>query len=143
MTEEASVQTFTQKVETILGSRGLDYLVNNAGVSDNSHYFVIPPTETPWTHQQAGQPDYPVSFSAEDFLSAFKINVLGPALLFKTLLPILERGSRKVIVNLSTRVGSISCAKEEFGDFCATYASCKAALNMFVSTSMRNLISQT
>lgn len=110
MTEEASVQTFTQKVETILGSRGLDYLVNNAG---------------------AGQPDYPVSFSAEDFLSAFKINVLGPALLFKTLLPILERGSRKVIVNLSTRVGSISCAKEEFGDFCATYASCKAALNMF------------
>ena len=93
-------------------------------------------------------PDKPLPFisyrvtSPEDFLSAFKINVLGPALLFKTLLPILERGSRKVIVNLSTRVGSISCAKEEFGDFCATYASCKAALNMFVSTLMRNLTSQ-
>ena len=132
VTDEASVQTFAKEAEGVFGSHGLDYLINNAGVSVSSPFlkilFLI-------LRNQAMKQDSPLSLSTENFLSTFKTNVLGPALLFKSLAPLLEKGNRKVVVNISSRLGSISGAKQEFGNFYTTYSSCKAALNMFVSDS--------
>ena len=138
VTDEASVQTFAKEAEGVLGSHGLDYLINNAGVSVFSPFlkilFLI-------LRDQAMKQDSPLSLSTENFLSTFKTNVLGPALLFKSLAPLLEKGNRKVVVNISSRLGSISGAKQEFGNFYTPYSSCKAALNMFVSVPSSLLLS--
>ena len=39
VTDETSVQTFAKEAEAVLGSHGLDYLINNAGVSVSSSFL--------------------------------------------------------------------------------------------------------
>ncbi|KAK7683242.1 hypothetical protein QCA50_013504 [Cerrena zonata] len=109
VTDELSIPRFAKEAEGILGERGLDYLLNNAGVM---------------------KADTPLTFKAEDFLSTFKINVLGPALVLQALSPALEKGRRKVVVNVSSRLGSISAVGKVGRQYAATYSACKAAFNM-------------
>lgn len=65
-----------------------------------------------------------------------KVNVLGPALITKALLPQLEKPSnssrRPVVLNTSSGLGSIGLG---YGDKEATYSISKAAVNMLVSLS--------
>ncbi|KAK7685406.1 hypothetical protein QCA50_011269 [Cerrena zonata] len=110
VTDELSIQRFAKEAEGILGERGLDYLLNNAGAMSS---------------------DTPLTFKAEDFLNTFKTNVLGPALVLQALHPALEKGHRKVVVNVSSRLGSISSTDKQFRHYYTTYSACKAALNMF------------
>lgn len=54
-------------------------------------------------------------------------NVFGPALLARALIPNLKSGSRKLIVNVSSGLGSIAGAEQGFS---YSYCVSKAALNM-------------
>lgn len=64
-------------------------------------------------------------------LRAFEINALGPALVVKHFMPLLRSPHRKVIANLSARVGSIG--DNQLGGWYA-YRASKAAQNMFTRT---------
>lgn len=64
-------------------------------------------------------------------LRQFQINAVGPALIAKHLLPLLDRQSRSVAAFLSARVGSIG--DNRLGGW-ISYRSAKAALNQIVRT---------
>ena len=62
-------------------------------------------------------------------LDTLRANVAGPALLGMVYVPLLERGRRKVIVNMTSGLASIGL---DFGAKNATYSVSKTALNMLV-----------
>ncbi|KAJ8455726.1 hypothetical protein ONZ51_g12354 [Trametes cubensis] len=101
-----AVRGFSKQLEPILGDTGLDYLINNAGISTEDTGFTVDP---------------------EAFLHVFRTNVAGPALLSQICLPFLKRSSRKVILNVSSFGGS---HVQHFGNAYASYAMTKSALNM-------------
>lgn len=70
------------------------------------------------------------SLEAEDFLEVMRINALAPLLLARALRPNLVAGRRKVLVNISSRAGSLAegTIDDEDGDY--AYRCSKAALNM-------------
>nr|WP_018902096.1 SDR family NAD(P)-dependent oxidoreductase [Rhizobium sp. 2MFCol3.1] len=67
----------------------------------------------------------------EIMLSQFRVNAVGPALVAKHFLPLLDRKSRAVAAFLSARVGSIS--DNRLGGW-ISYRASKAALNQIVRT---------
>ncbi|KAI0325663.1 NAD-P-binding protein [Cubamyces sp. BRFM 1775] len=101
-----AIRGFPRQLEPILGEIGLDYLINNAGISIEDTAFTIDP---------------------EEFLRVLRTNVAGPALLAQVCLPLLKKSSRKVILNVSSFGGS---HVQHFGNAYASYAMTKAALNM-------------
>lgn len=105
--DEESIRGVADQVAEILGDRGLDYLVNMAAITEGD--------------------DKAFGFSPEGFIQSMRVNVLGPALLAQALLPFLEKGKRKVIVNVTSGLASIGL---NFGDKNATYSISKTALNM-------------
>ena len=68
------------------------------------------------------------SFDYESWAEVFQVNVLGAAALVEALLDNVAAGSRKVIVMMSSRLGSIA----EASGVTLPYATSKAALNMLV-----------
>lgn len=74
--------------------------------------------------------DSAFNFSYEGLLKTLQANVAGPALMAQVYLPYLEKGSRKVIVNVTSGLASIAT---DFGAQNATYSVSKTALNMLVS----------
>ncbi|CDO69112.1 hypothetical protein BN946_scf185042.g14 [Trametes cinnabarina] len=104
---EDSIRDSFKTVEQLLGDEGLDYLYNNAAINECN--------------------DTAFSFSSAVALRTFQVNVLGPAVIAQTYLPLLEKGRRKVIVNMSTGLASIGLDQ---GPKCTTYSISKAALNM-------------
>ncbi|OCH85488.1 C-factor [Obba rivulosa] len=108
ITDEDSVRNSVTAVEQILGHSGLDYLVNNAAVSNGL--------------------DTAFDFSLDAFKRILPSNIVGPALMSQTYLPLLLKGNRKVLVNVSSGLGSLTLniGKAEY----ATYSVTKAALNM-------------
>ena len=103
--------------ESVLGAaeeiaakvRGLDVLVNNAGVFP----------------EEGNEPleKLPLGF----FEEAFAVNVIGVARVTRAFLPLLGRAAHPRVVNISSLAGSIS-AKEDSRYYC--YSASKAALNM-------------
>jgi NAD(P)-dependent dehydrogenase (short-subunit alcohol dehydrogenase family) len=65
--------------------------------------------------------------TVKSFEDVFRANVFGIALLTRAMLPVLRSGRRKVVVNVSSQLGSITNAEVGF-----SYAYCvsKAAVNM-------------
>ena len=68
-------------------------------------------------------------FQYESLQKILRTNVVAPAFLGVLYLPLLERGTRKTIVNVSSSVGSIGV---NYGPMYPTYALTKTALNMLV-----------
>jgi NAD(P)-dependent dehydrogenase (short-subunit alcohol dehydrogenase family) len=62
---------------------------------------------------------------------SFAVNAIGPALLMKSLLPLLPRTGKAVFATLSARVGSIG--DNQIGGW-YSYRAAKAALNQLVHT---------
>ncbi|KAF9222929.1 NAD(P)-binding protein [Gyrodon lividus] len=91
----------------ILGSRGFDFLINNAAVAPKN--------------------DLPSDMSISDLVSVVETNVGGPALVTRMFIPLLERSTRKVIVNISSTLGSIGM---DLGGGHTTYSISKMGLNM-------------
>lgn len=67
----------------------------------------------------------------EQLQRVFAINTIGPALLMKHFLPLLNKNTRSVFAVLSARVGSIS--DNRLGGW-YSYRASKAALNMLIKT---------
>lgn len=67
----------------------------------------------------------------EQLQRVFAINTIGPALLMKYFLPLLNKNTRSVFAVLSARVGSIS--DNRLGGW-YSYRASKAALNMLIKT---------
>ncbi|CCM06000.1 uncharacterized protein FIBRA_08243 [Fibroporia radiculosa] len=104
---EQSMRDSVGMVDAILAGRGIDYLYNNAGIALTD--------------------DTPYNFSYSELLEELKINLAGPALLGQLYLPHVEKSQRKVIVNVSSSLGSIGSDK---GTKYATYCITKTAVNM-------------
>ena len=96
------------KLAAALKGQPIDLLINNAGILVNQN-----------------------ALSESDLDAAGRqldVNVLGPMRVTQSLLPNLEAGQKKIIVNISSGLGSI--AGNESGGFYG-YRESKAALNMF------------
>ena len=65
--------------------------------------------------------------SLDTFEDVFRTNVFGLALLTRALLPLLGRGARRTIVNVSSSLGSMALTQ---GGFSYAYCASKAALNL-------------
>jgi NAD(P)-dependent dehydrogenase (short-subunit alcohol dehydrogenase family) len=97
-------------METIAGRvHALDIILNNAGVN----------------LERSGPLLEQVDFSI--YLATYQVNAIGPLMLVKYALPLLRKGSKKLIVNFSSEAGSIgACGRK--GEY--SYCMSKAALNM-------------
>ena len=94
--------------DTIASQTGhLDILINSAGINLG----------------KAGQID---SLNLKDFTESFLVNVGGPFLTTRYLLPLLKEGREKKVVNITSTMGSIQLST---GDM-VPYRVSKAALNM-------------
>jgi NAD(P)-dependent dehydrogenase (short-subunit alcohol dehydrogenase family) len=101
----ASIQELGR--ETAMLFPGLDLLINNAGVLVPGERFG--------------------SVSADDLDSSFRSNAMGPLLLTQMLAPLLGKGTRAKVANLSSVMGSVSRVREFRSP---SYAMSKSALNM-------------
>jgi NAD(P)-dependent dehydrogenase (short-subunit alcohol dehydrogenase family) len=94
-------------------THGLDVLINNAAVNP--------------------QPEYEAPIGRLDFAAisrTYDVNAIGPLRVIQSFLPLLERGTRKLIVNVSSEAGSL---QHSWRDRSYGYCMSKAALNMQTS----------
>src|SRR5215471_2499222 len=103
--------TFTRTLDA-----PVDVLVNNAGIAADDASLQ--------------------SLTADTMERVFRTNVFGPALLTKALLPLLRRGNRKIVVNVSSGLGSLAATP---GGFSYAYCASKSALNMLTVLMHREL----
>ncbi len=96
--------------EIIQHSHELDILINNAGIYLDEH---------------AGSILEDLDFEAMKRM--YEVNTLGPLRVTQALIPLLLKGTRKLVVNISSEAGSVGdCWRnKEYG-----YSMSKAALNM-------------
>jgi NAD(P)-dependent dehydrogenase (short-subunit alcohol dehydrogenase family) len=111
VTEDASVAA---AAELLAAAGGLDLLVNNAGIVGTRR---------------------PVDdMTASDIAQVFETNVLGLVRVTQAFLPLLERSSNPVIVNVSSGMGSLALTSDpsrlESTLISLGYATSKAAVNM-------------
>lgn len=100
-------------------ARGLDVLINNAAVNPQPEYEAL-----------LGELDF------EAMALTYDVNALGPLRVVQTFLPLLERGARKLIVNVSSEAGSL---QRSWRDRSYGYCMSKAALNMQTTILQRAL----
>ncbi|XP_034734517.1 C-factor [Etheostoma cragini] len=127
MSDEDSISAAVQAVKDQIGDGGLNLLINNAAIN---------------------KPLSPAPLSAtgkEDMMAVYETNVVGPFLIAKMLLTLLQRAAemkspgegdkmscrRSAIINISTLLASIEKCPETFGlAQMYPYRTSKAALNM-------------
>ena len=102
-----------------IGDEAVDILINNAGIGGREPSFE--------------------ELDIEGIDRYFQVNSLGPMRVAQALLPALKRGERKLIVNITSTLGSIELNTR--GGFWG-YRASKAALNMLNRTLARELESQ-
>lgn len=102
VTDAASISGLGERV----GKDAIDVLINNAGVSSTS--------------KSVGQMD------ASELQRVFMVNSVAPMLVTGALLPQLRAGSRKLIVQITSQLGSIA---NNTGGSTYAYRGSKAALN--------------
>lgn len=142
VTDGDSAKKAAEAVQKILGSKGLDVLINNAGTSED----LVPPLDTwspcieqfqdrLWLCSQAlcnSSPD-------EKLKLTFMTNGVGPIIAYKYFRSLLEKGDTKMIVNFASNYGSMTLASEPLKDrkkatpldhTQIAYKASKAAVNM-------------
>lgn len=106
----SEAESIRAAVATVASSGdGLDLLINNAAIK--------PPDD----EQELATLD------PDSMLQTLRVNSLGPLLLARECAPLLRRGTRPRIVNISSGLGSLT-RKQSGGQY--AYCSSKAALNM-------------
>ncbi|KAF2259433.1 short-chain dehydrogenase-like protein [Lojkania enalia] len=109
VTSQESAKAAASQVEKSLNGKGLDVLVNNAGLMP----FLFDSID-----------------KMTDLESTFTINVTGVHYTTSALLPLLKKGTQKKVINLSSTVGSIGMAQAYTILPVPAYKVAKAALNM-------------
>ena len=104
LASEASIARLAGQLE----DRAIDILINNGAIAGD----------------QGGLP----CLRSDEFLQVIAVNTLGPLLMAKYFMPNLMRGTRRVIANISSRVGSVSEGIIDEGNY--AYCISKSALNM-------------
>ncbi|KAI0338162.1 NAD(P)-binding protein [Trametopsis cervina] len=102
-----SIEAVVPTIRDIVGDRGLDYLINNAGVNVGA--------------------DTAFNFEVTDLIDTFTTNVLGPAHLAQVLLPLIEQSQKKFILNFSSGLASMGLNHAPVN---ATYSISKTAVGM-------------
>ncbi|KAI0703330.1 C-factor [Earliella scabrosa] len=105
-----SIRAAAEEVARILGNKGIDYIINNAGVAHDD--------------------DGPFDGNVNNLMKTFATNVVGPAYVSHAFLPLLEKGQTKTIVNISSISGSIG--SNRFATQ-TSYGISKTALNMLTA----------
>ncbi|OJI80407.1 hypothetical protein ASPTUDRAFT_178834 [Aspergillus tubingensis CBS 134.48] len=104
-----SIQPAVATVESVLLGKGLDVLINNAGIMPSTRDGIE---------------------NMDNLDSVFHTNVTSAHMVTSAFLPLLKRGNQKKVVNISTTLGSIIMAPR-FALFpVPAYKVSKAALNM-------------
>ena len=96
-----------EKLAEHLKEQPIDVLINNAGVSSKSNSIA--------------------ALEEADLQTVFTVNAIGPMLVTKAALKNLRAGSRKIVFNITSQLGSITNNK---GGSSYGYRGSKAALNM-------------
>jgi NAD(P)-dependent dehydrogenase (short-subunit alcohol dehydrogenase family) len=99
-----------------LSDEAIDVLINNAGVGGFEDSYGNTPTT--------------------DWLETLRVNAIAPLHVAEQLIPHLERGQRRLIVNITSKMGSI--ADNSSGGSYA-YRTSKAALNMVAKSMAQDL----
>ncbi len=94
---------------------GIDLLVNSAGA--DARAFGAPEDDRG-----------PFDFDAAVFNAVLEVNVTGPMLVTRHLLPLLRSGGHPMVINISSQLGSMHVAAGKGRD--TAYCVSKAALNM-------------
>ncbi|KAF3398275.1 hypothetical protein F1880_005607 [Penicillium rolfsii] len=106
---EESIELAATHVERSQGTRGLDVLINAAGVISHNSQGIT---------------------AMDDLNYIFNTNVTGVHLVTKFLLPLLKKGTLRKVVNYSSSLGSITQAPAWEQQDSPSYKVSKAALNM-------------
>ncbi|KAI8312746.1 hypothetical protein K4K59_005480 [Colletotrichum sp. SAR11_240] len=108
VTDDASVKKAAAEVEEKLGGKGLDVLINNAGVCQ----YATDGTK-----------------SMENLQESLDINVFGVHRVTKAFLPLLQQGKLKKVANISTTFGSLAIMPYVHFMPAPSYKISKAAMN--------------
>ncbi|KAI9248893.1 hypothetical protein BDA99DRAFT_488716 [Phascolomyces articulosus] len=92
ISDKESVSSAAHTIQKALGDNdgGLDMLINSAGIISGPEYTQVEECDS------------------EDFIKTLNVNVVGTHLVTTTFLPLLRRGSTKKVINISSKLGSIS-----------------------------------
>jgi len=115
VTDPKGVGKLYDFIETRFGK--LDLLINNAGI----HLQYMTPID---------------DVDPDDIMENFRVNVIGPFLMAKTLRPLLQNGKNPKIVNISSQMGSIEMSSGNS----TPYRISKAAVNMLSKNQALNYI---
>lgn len=107
--DETSIKNAVGEVEGKLGGKGLDVLVNNVGIMEFTPEGIT---------------------TMDDLSDHFTANVLSAHWATRNFIPLLEKGTQKKIVNISTTLGSFNLASQYTWAPAPAYKITKAALNM-------------
>ncbi|KAL2152157.1 hypothetical protein VTH82DRAFT_5341 [Thermothelomyces myriococcoides] len=108
VTSQESIKKAAAEVESKLEGKGLDILINNAGVCQYSPGAV----ET-----------------MDNLEESFLINVMGVHWVTREFLPLLQKGCLKKVANIGTTLGSITLARPAAGVLAPAYKISKAAMH--------------
>ncbi|XP_060064746.1 C-signal-like [Ylistrum balloti] len=119
VTDRENIKKLKEQVRDILQGRGLNLLINNAGVGPGGDLYDV---------------------TEEIMMNTFKINVVAPLLITQAFLPFLKTAAKTTegiglswrkaaVVNISSRLASIE-TNDEFLVGRYSYKTSKAALNM-------------
>ncbi len=92
------------------GIDSIDVVIANAGISTSDH-----------------SNESPLNSSTKNMMEVYQTNVIGTMLTFQTLSNFVFRGKGKLLVSMSSTLGSIKLATTGY----SSYRASKAALNMF------------
>ena len=113
-----------------VAEKGIDYLVNNAGIvrilSTCSRRVFAEYTSQLYA-------DTAFSVDAAILEQTFITNVVGPARVAQAFIGLVEKSTKKTIVNISSTLGSVG---SDLGVQNASYSISKAALNMLVCVTL-------
>ncbi|KAI0715867.1 NAD(P)-binding protein [Cerioporus squamosus] len=108
VSSKESINNAAREVAGMTGEKGVDYLINNAGINP-------------------GGEDTAFTLDVDVLEQVFVTNVIGPAYVAQAFSKLIEKSAKKTIVNISSTLGSIGA---DFGTRCTSYSVTKAALNM-------------
>ncbi|KAK2616875.1 hypothetical protein QQS21_000253 [Conoideocrella luteorostrata] len=108
VTNKESIKKAVVEAERILGGRGLDILINNAGICQYA----------------AGG-----AKSMENLQENFTINVFGVHWVTQEFLPLLRKGNMKKVANMTTSLASTTLARDAMALPAPAYKISKAAMN--------------